>query len=144
MNYIQKSSGDFNLKTTKKHFDLFRKEGSYWLVRLNLRDYDFIFVHVDLEDRNARAWVDISLDGKVVTFGLAEDWGWMEPDDYLIAKSAFHECCEVMLYKLHHHLTNFYSYKFVDEMRHEVIRTLEHTMFEDYWVSKIKTKKGKK
>ena len=135
--------GDLNLKTTKKHFDLYRTEASYWLVRLNLRDYNFIFVHMDLEEKDIRAWADISLRNKTATLGLAVDWGWMEPNNYQIANSAFHECCEVMLFKLHHYLTEFYSFKFASEMRHEVIRTLENTMFEDYWVSKTKGK-GKK
>ena len=128
------------MKTTKKHFDLFRAEASYWLVKLNLRDYDFIFVHMDLEEQDTRAWVDIQLRNKIATIGLAEDWKWMEPTDYQISKSAFHECCEIMLYKLHYHLTEFYSFSFVDEMRHEVIRTLENTMFEDYWAGKTKGK----
>jgi len=132
------------LKTTKKHFDLFRKEASYWLVRLNLRGYDFIFVHMELEKSDTCAWADIGLTGKKATLGLAEDWGWLEPNDYLISKSAFHECCEVMLYRLHYHLTEFYASRFVDEMRHEVIMTLENTIFDDYWNSKTTKKKRKK
>uniref|UniRef100_A0A6M3JHW5 Uncharacterized protein n=1 Tax=viral metagenome TaxID=1070528 RepID=A0A6M3JHW5_9ZZZZ len=130
-------------KTSKKDFDFFVAETSYWLVRLNLQDYGVVFVHMELESEKTQAWVEVSLKDKIATFGLSVDWDWMTPSNYYLSKSAFHECCELMLYKLHDSLTKFYSYKYVNEMRHEVIRTLESVLFEPYWNEKEKKRKRK-
>ena len=127
-------------KTTKKDFEFFNREASHWLARLNLMDYGVTFVHVGLEDSKCLAWTSVSLEDKVATIGLATDWDWLEPDSYHLSKSAFHECCELMLYKLHDKLTEFYSCGYVDEIRHEVIRTLESIIFDTYWNIKNKKK----
>lgn len=129
-------------KTTKDDFNYFIKEVSYWLPKLNLKDYAVIFLHIELEQKESFAWVEPDLINKTATFGLSTDWGWLQADKYQLAKCAFHEACELLLYKLHYSLTEFYSYKYVDEMRHEVVRTLESVLFEPYWHSN--SKKGGK
>uniref|UniRef100_A0A6M3LGV7 Uncharacterized protein n=1 Tax=viral metagenome TaxID=1070528 RepID=A0A6M3LGV7_9ZZZZ len=131
-----------NYKTTVKDFNYFIQEVCHWLPKLNLQDHGMVFLHMELEKNTALTWVEVSLENKTATFGLSEDWSWLKPDKYELSKCAFHECCELMLYKLHHSLTEFYSYKHVNEMRHEVVRTLESALFEPYWHSK--SKKGKK
>ena len=128
-------------KTTKKDFDYFIREVCYWTSKLNLQDYGAIFIHMVLEDKDSLAWVDVSLENKTVTFGLSEDWSWMQPDKYQLAKSAFHECCELLLYKLYDKLIKFYSQEYINELRHEVIRTLESILFEPYWESKSRKRK---
>ena len=125
-----------NFKTTKKDFDYFIREVCYWTPKLNLQDYGAVFVHISLEEKASLAWVDVSLENKTATFGLAEDWSWMHPDKYQLAKCAFHECCELVLYKLYDKLIVFYSQEYVNELRHEVIRILESVLFEPYWNSK--------
>jgi len=132
------------MKTTKKDFEYFTKEVCYWLPKLNLQDYGHIFIHMKLENRESFAWVDVSLENKTATFGLSEDWGcWLRPDKYELSKCAFHEACELLLYKLYDRLIEFYSYKYIDEMRHEVVRTLEKVLFEPYWHSSNFKKKKK-
>ena len=131
------------MKTSTKDFDYFIKEVSYWIPKLNLQNYGIIFVHMELEQKESMAWVDVSLENKTATFGLSTDWNWLKPDRYHLSKNAFHECCELMLYKLDNSLTEFYSYKYVNEMRHEVIRTLESVLFEPYWNSLNLKKKSK-
>ena len=129
------------MKTTKKDFDCFIKEVCYWLPKLNLQDYGTVFLHMKLEHQESLAWVDVSLVNKTATFGLSEDWSWLNPNKYELSKCAFHECCELLLYRLYDKLIEFYSYKYIDEMRHEVVRTLESVLFEPYWHSNFKKKK---
>ena len=128
-----------NYKTTKKDFDYFIKEVCYWIPKLNLQDYGVVFIHMKLdENEKSLAWVDISLENKTAMFGLSIEWDWMTPDKYQISKCAFHECCELLLYKLYDSLIEFYSQKYINEMRHEVVRTLESVLFEPYWNNKKK------
>jgi len=131
-------------KTTKRDFDLFTDEGSYWVGRLNLNDWDICFIHdMSKNEEENRAWAEPDLVSKTAIIALAEDWKWMIPSKYDICKSAFHECCEVMVHELYLSLRKIYSVKYVTSMTHKVVRTLENTLFVDDWNRRNKKKKKK-
>lgn len=127
-------------KTTNKHFDLFVNESSFWLSRLGLRDYEVRFVHMESEDNGSRAWVEADSENRQATFGLEVNWLCEQPTDYNISKSAFHECCELLLHNVHEHLRNMYAIHKTNELVHSIIRTLENLVFEEYWHTKRKKK----
>jgi len=131
-------------KTTKKDFDLFTDEGSYWIGRLNLNDWDICFIYdINENEEGLRAWARPDLISKTATIALTEDWMWLTPNKYDVCKSAFHECCEVMMHKLYHDLRRTFSENYVASMIHKVIRTLENTLFVDDWNRRNKKKGGK-
>lgn len=57
------------LKTTKKHFALFRRTFRYWQNKLNCSDYLVWFEHVKLDDASANIHVDYNT--KAATVRLA-------------------------------------------------------------------------
>ena len=59
--------------TTKKHFEIFKKEVERWIEYFGLKHYRISFEHVFLKD----AWgsCSYSLSAGTVTISLARDWG---------------------------------------------------------------------
>ena len=66
----------------------------------------------------------------MVSVCLSKTWDNVEPTDFEIRKSAFHEACEVLLYPLRYLAeARFLTDSEIDPEVHNVIRTLENVLF---------------
>ncbi len=121
------------IKTTKKHFDLFKIETKKWIQNFGLTDWNINYSHVKLK---ARAQCGYNLVGRVVTFSLSTEY----IDDTIeynleqdIKISAFHEVCELLLGPLESMVDQRYALGVddVEEERHRIIRRMENYVFQN-------------
>lgn len=86
------------MKTTKKHFKIFKKELEYWIEKFQLREWAFTIVHEDSKrEPNSLAWYWSEWRARAVVIGLSKDWGKTKPAKHRLCRSAFHEACEILL-----------------------------------------------
>lgn len=52
-----------------------------------------------------------------------------EATDLQLERTAFHEVCEMMLHYVYVDMAAMYSHEYIQRRLHEIIRTLENTMF---------------
>jgi hypothetical protein len=119
-------------KTTTEHFELFKQEHQKWVDFFGLKEWKVYYIHGGSEDDgNSLAWSIFNADNsRIVTIGLTVDLGETIPTEHLIMESAFHEACEMLLYKLYIlGIQRFLRVEELEEARHEVIRTLENAVF---------------
>ena len=119
-------------KTTKKHFELFKREVYKWQDALGLKDWRISFQHVnDEECYGGLAYTDKPQLNRTITFALTKDWD----DSPIIAgikRAAFHETCELRLLELRIAALDRSSTKEdIDAKVHAVIRRLENIFFEE-------------
>jgi hypothetical protein len=117
-------------KTTKTHFELFKKEVRYWIKAFSLNSWDFKFKHVE-NTENMLAWIVYNVPGGWCTFHLNTNWGEEEPTKKEITRAAMHEVGELLIAKLDHLARE----RFVDQEElgiegHKVINSLINYIFE--------------
>jgi hypothetical protein len=119
------------MKTTKKHFELFQKEAAKWIEYLGLKGWRVTFRHYYLSGSRAEIHSD-SLADRSVSIFLSTDWGNDLVTDSNIKRSAFHEVCELLLLRIYSMAVDRDSTESqVTEESHNIIRTLENTVFKD-------------
>ena len=117
-------------KTTKKDFELFKKECKKWIDIVGLKDWHFWYDH-DKTDDNCIAQYDIDDTGRscVVYFTKGLDDKLTRHD---ITSAAFHEIIEIYIRPLRKMALTAHSYEFVDEATHRIVRMLENVLFPKY------------
>lgn len=116
------------MKTTKQHFELFKKECQKWIEFFGLKDWDVWCVHENVEGNLGSIVYDL-LD-KQATINLATDWGMTKPTTLEIRKTAFHEVCELLLARLGiYGKARFIKEVDFTEATHDIIRRLENSVF---------------
>lgn len=60
------------IRTTKKHFEAFKKRCLYWIKRLSLDDWEVAFSHDELDRQ--RACITYLAQGRVATIFLTTHW----------------------------------------------------------------------
>ena len=118
-------------KTTKKHFEVFKKEVRLWIDRLGLAEWRLDVRHVDT-DGNARAWFWADSEGMYAVIGLSPDWGSDNVTQETLKSSAFHEVLHLLFASMtwaanERHVSKGYF----EEEEHKVIRRLENTLYND-------------
>lgn len=117
------------MKTSKKHFTVFKKECLKWIVLFGLLDWKFSFFH-EQWDNEALANYKTNLEGKCAAINLSIDWADEPITNAQIKRSAFHEVCEVMLSRLAICVrSRFVSSDEIIEAIHDIIRRLENHTF---------------
>lgn len=130
----------------KGRFKIFVEECKYWIGRLGLHNWKIFYEHndnysEDWEDGNL-AMIRWNAQGRAATIWLNENWEEDHSTDFNIRQAAFHEIFELIL-------TDFKrfsqaSYRVdgsLERAVHDVIRTMENTMFkEDYERRKLSKK----
>jgi len=115
-------------KTTKRHFEIFKKEFLKWRDFWGLFQYRVYFYHGDIDACYGRC--DADLGAMHATITLSDEWP--KPiNDYSIKQTAFHECCELLLARFN--VNAYYRHATkndIEESNHEIIRTLENKIFE--------------
>ena len=81
-------------KTTKKDFELFKKQCRYWQVKLGLISWKIYYLHEDCKDALADCSTDYS--GRVATIRLNTCFCTIKSSKELIYECALHEILEVL------------------------------------------------
>lgn len=120
------------MKTTKAQFELFQKECQKWLDFFGVKGWHVVYRHQKIE--GCRGECSYKLTGRVATISLSthfEEWKPVSNDD--IRKTAFHEVCELMLSRINLMALNRIANHedAANEEIHNIIRTLENTVFKE-------------
>lgn len=121
------------MKTTKKHFETFKRECEKWIKVFGLYGWRFYYQHKDIEGRQLAYCIfpDEPQD-RVFTIGLTLnldcDYSMID-----IKRSAFHEVMEAFLYKFGYLAkARYIQQEEISEEIHNIIRTLEVTVFDSH------------
>lgn len=122
-------------KTTKADFEYFKRQCWWWIRYFGIIDKEYLLYHDYKEGSRAEARTDFETGCRQVW--LSTDYG-MKITKKDLAKSAFHELYESMLYEL----TGMAAYVFKDahinEHAHKLVHIMENTVFEDKWQSTLR------
>lgn len=114
------------MKTTKAHFDLFKKEFLRWVDKLGLKGWNFYFQHVAREKTNACILPPDKLEVRNITVCLNTD---VDEEEINMKRLALHEALEVLLLRLSFIAAcRFCQQEEIDEERHHIIMTLEKVL----------------
>ena len=119
-------------KTTPEDFQIFQEAVAYWQRRLGLLDW-YIYTRHKTRDRDAQASCYPDLAGRCATLYLSRVLHNYDdpPGETFIRRMAFHEVCEVLMARmLICAVARYVTREEIDEARHEIIRTLEHVIFD--------------
>ena len=122
------------MKTTKKHFKIFKRECKKWIKFFSLTDYEIHFAHSDenVGDGNM-ANCYRSSNSRIARLSLCQTWGEdfiCELNDENIRLSAFEEVCHVLLYGLSScAYARFIMEHEINEAEHSLIRVLQNVIF---------------
>lgn len=90
---------ELKLKTTKKHFEIFKAECQKWIDFFGLYEYSINFKHKKIIERG-QAFAKINTSEYWCIFTLNIEWYKIETTEEEIKKSAFHEVCHLLLERL--------------------------------------------
>jgi len=118
-------------KTTKQHFEIFKKNCQKWINIFGLKEWRVDFRHGTYSEHSyGSIYWDYS--GKCATIYLTEEWD-EEVDLKQLEKTAFHEVCELLLCVLFDMVDkDKYSYDEKVKEFHTVIRRLENSVFDKF------------
>jgi len=118
------------VKTTKKDFELFKKECQKWIDIVGLKDWHFWYEHDETNENCIAQYLD-DVQGRscVIYFTTGLDDKLSNHD---IKSGAFHEIVELYMKDLRKMALTAHSYAMVDEATHRVIRMLENVLFPKY------------
>lgn len=125
------------MKTTSKHFEIFKSECEKWIEIMGLLGHRFYFMHND-DNNDALAWCVYpdNHEDRAFTLGLTKTLRKDRINDFSlldIKRSAFHEVMEAFLYRIRNlSMCRFISPEEVDDEVHNIIRTLENVLYPKY------------
>ena len=120
-------------KTTKKDFELFKKEVNKWIEIIGLKEFECVFAD-DSADYGTRAQVMVDLIGGISTYFFAGDWDGNanKISNREVKIVGFHEVMEVMLWELAAMAKMYVNEEVVEKEVHKIIRRLENSLFQKY------------
>ena len=86
------------MKTTKKHFELFKKWFKHYQDKFQLNEYRADFFHE--KTGTSRAQIATNQMGKVTRVSFSTKWGEGKLDEEFIKITAMHECFHLLLSRL--------------------------------------------
>jgi len=123
------------MKTTKKHFEIFKAECEKWIDIFGLKDYEFHFEHKAVGDRNIAECYRNST-SRTARLSLCKVWperSMVALNDDNIKTSAFEEVCHVLLYSLSSCAYSRHIMEHeIDEAEHGIIKTLQNVLYPKY------------
>jgi len=119
------------MKTTAKHFKIFKTECEKWLNRVGLKNWCVRYYHQDDGDDGTLASTSYHYGSRVANIYLNRTWNdSIEVSNYELKQSAFHEVCEILLYPLRYlSESRFLAHGDIDTEVHNVIRVLESVLW---------------
>lgn len=117
------------MKTSKAHFEIFKKECEKWIEIFGLKGWRIEFYH-ESDMKDARASTSYDVINRTATLYLNIEWKGENITNCLVKVSAFHEVCEVLLCNIRALANYRFSTKDeISEELHRVIRILENCVF---------------
>ena len=130
------------MKTTKKHFLIFKKECKKWIDYFGLKNWDIRIVLDEIENRKngiTLAIVNNNFHSRssIITLNKTLNKEFLEKKE--LKCCAFHEIWEIILYPLAYLAeARFITNSEVEPEIHNIIRTLENTIFEEHYGNESK------
>ena len=121
-------------RLTEKQFLTFKKECEYWIDYLGLKSCSIEICKSEDKKDECRAYTTRTrpTSNRIYAIFLTM---WQDkinyPTDYRLRETAYHEVLEVMMYDISDLIGNAEGNFNASNNVHEVIRTLENTMFKD-------------
>jgi hypothetical protein len=117
---------------TNKQFKIYKKEAKKWIKHFGLYGWTVKYAINKELLGDGLAGVLPDLDARTVVFLINEEWG-IPPNKKDIRLVAFHEVCELMLFRLRTLAKARYvqSEFDIDEEIHNIIKILENRMFKN-------------
>ena len=118
-------------KTTVKDFKLFKEECQKWIDLFQLNDWEIHFIHEKMEEYIGYCLADV--ENRQASIILGVNWDNTNINKKSLDKTAFHEVIELFLAPYFHLAkTRAYSINQHTAISHQIIRTLEHVVFENF------------
>ena len=112
------------MKTTKKHFELFKKEVLRLLDVFKISGWETHF-KIDKKDKENLSGLKTDLVGRQAKFILNEEWRYNDLNNEEIKKTALHEVLHLVFVRLHIlAITRFVSSDEVEEAGEEAVNVL--------------------
>ena len=121
--------------TDDKIFEIFKEEFKHWHTYFDLSRFEIMFFQEDLSKIEACAKVGVDLEAMVARVAVDNHLSKEKYTAYEIRLAAFHECCELMLYKLQEYGCATIAPELVHQAAHEVINVLQHKIFDVYYAA---------
>lgn len=125
-------------KTTPEDFKIFQEEVAKWQKRFGLLGWQINTRHQNLRNR-AECWT--RMQGRLASIVLGKIFQNYDepPGEKEIRRTAFHEVCELLLARLQTHAEARNTLPGeIEEAKHEIIRILEHVLFEAEYEAEVK------
>lgn len=122
------------MKTTKQHFEIFKKECQKWIEIFGLKNWEIDYYHKKDKDESL-SWVSFNHDNRCANIYLGIEWpDNIHPTNYEVRKSAFHEITEILLHPIRYIGDCRYvnGPEEIEVAVHNVIRVLENTLWNKY------------
>jgi hypothetical protein len=117
------------MKTTKKQFELFKKEARKWIQKLGVVEYDVHFEHEDLEDNCAECGTNEQ--ARLCYLYLGTEWQKIKPTSREIKTTACHEVLELLFSRVRALAVDKNGTpEQVDGEIHRLIQTLLNNLYE--------------
>lgn len=113
------------MKTTNKHFEIFKKEVKKWMNEFKIGGWE-VYFKINEEDKESLSGCSWNLKGKVCTFELNRNWPEGDKvDNNNIKKSALHEVLHLVIAKITTMAVRRYVNRDqVEEAEEEAVNTL--------------------
>ena len=112
-------------ETNAIHYEIFKSECNYWIKRYGLVGWELHFDH-DVADQNRATCVTYG-PGRMCALTLGTEWHGLEPTPERVAKTAYHEICELLLADLVEAATDRkFDPENIEAKTHAIIRVLEN------------------
>jgi len=123
-------------KTTKKDFELFRREVERWLEIYGLKGWSVEILHKTYVE-NSSASLFYRVGARDAEYYLSKDFG-KDKTELGVRLAAFHEVTHHLLGKLIHvAVERSHDEDMINAEEHEVIKTLQNTLFMAYENDKL-------
>jgi len=118
------------MKTTAKHFKIFKKEVEEWLPVFGLASLSISIVHEDDAEKLARAWCNIVPEDNLYIIGLSKDWSDDKITVNRIKRGAFHEVFHAKFGAIHYKLfKRGYTDEEIKMAIHDIIIMFENWIY---------------
>jgi len=119
---------------SEEHFNKFVRMFSEFKDMFSLNNWEVRYAYIADGPGEARATLTVfDLGNHLAGVALFSEWD-IEPTDYALWRTAFHECMELLLSEMNHLAeARTWNYNEYDREGHRVIRTLETVVFDKMW-----------
>lgn len=117
-------------ETNDVHFTQFQDEASHWLRQFSLGDWCVIFAH-DKTPEDTYAATQACVEARHVKMVLGTHWpDEVEPTEFEVRRTAFHEVVEVLLFPLREFMVNAFTDGRITGDVHAAIQRIENVVWE--------------